>query len=444
MIDILGTLYTPGTYGTNGQTMTVITEPVALPGYHVNTLEPVEGWDAYLVVPTLPRRVFAGAATTCYKFPSESEFLLARTAAGLDPLPLRDAKIQNQGWFGSCVGQSISGIGEVALGARGKFIELSPMFVYYNARKAASVHLNKPIEDGGTSVFLALGIATKQGIAREDLWPEGTDPLLEPSAIAYADGATRKVGRYEAVGLDTTTMHRNRLNDIHVALACRMGVVFAIPLRRAFYDIRGPLAIHGLMYPTPAVGTSDPDFIGYHAMHIVGIDLDAGYLIVENSWGAEWGDGGHWAMPLRALYSCFELFAMREFAGERFEIPETLRIRKNPIESNYGRAYRLYRAAFGRTPDAGGLAFWVTALDNSYTLQQIAAGFIDSAEFRARYGDAPTDAEFAASLYANILYRTPDPTGHQFWLDRLADGVPRADVLAAVSESAENKQGALW
>jgi hypothetical protein len=89
MIDILGTLYTPGTYGTNGQTMTVITEPVALPGYHVNTLEPVEGWDAYLVVPTLPRRVFAGAATTCYKFPSESEFLLARTAAGLDPLPLQ-------------------------------------------------------------------------------------------------------------------------------------------------------------------------------------------------------------------------------------------------------------------------------------------------------------------------------------------------------------------
>jgi hypothetical protein len=83
MIDILGTLYTPGTYGPD---LTVITEPVALPGYHVNTLEPVEGWDAYLVVPALPRRVFAGAPTVCYKFPSEAEFLLARTAAGLDPV----------------------------------------------------------------------------------------------------------------------------------------------------------------------------------------------------------------------------------------------------------------------------------------------------------------------------------------------------------------------
>ena len=83
MIDILGTLYTPGTYGPD---MTVITEPVALPGYHVNTLEPVEGWDDYLIAPTQPRRVFAGAATVCYKFTDEAAFLAARTAAGLDPV----------------------------------------------------------------------------------------------------------------------------------------------------------------------------------------------------------------------------------------------------------------------------------------------------------------------------------------------------------------------
>lgn len=394
-------------------------------------------------VQSLPQdvRTYVFGSTNADKLTAEFEWDVSKLPRRID---LRDAKVQNQGGYQSCVGQSISGAAEIALGARDRVVELSPLFLYYNSRKELSNILHTPIADTGTSIFTALGVATKMGVCREELWPEGTSPLQEPSALAFADGLTRKIGRYEAVGLQTATITRNRLNDIHVALYCGMPVVFAIGLREAFYHITGPLDTHNTQYPRPAVGSYESDFVGNHAMQIVGIDLDKGYLIIENSWGLEWGDEGHWAMPFRALFGCFDCFAIREFAGERFDIPEDLRIRKNPIESAYGKAYRLYRAAFGRTPDAGGLEFWIKALDNGYTLQQIAAMFIDSAESRARYGDHPTSAEFVAALYANILYRTPDPGGYQFWLDRLADGVPRADVLAAVSESDENKLGALW
>lgn len=357
---------------------------------------------------------------------------------------LRDSDIQNQGGFSSCVGQAISGACEMALGARYRFKELSPLYVYYNSRKVLSDIMHTPVQDTGTSVFVALGTATKLGVAQEVLWPEGTDPNQEPSVAAFADGKSRLIGRYEAVGLDTTQIKRNRLNDVLVAIYCGMPVVFATPLREAFYHITGPLDTHAEQYPKAYASTYDPDYIGNHAMHIVGYDMDKEYFIVENSWGDEWGDKGYWAMKFLALYSCFELFAIREFAGERFEIPEGLRIRKNPIESNYGKAFRLYRAAFGRTPDAAGHQYWIKALDDGYTLSQIANWFLVSPEFHALYGDSPTNEEFATSLYTNVLRRTPDAAGIAWWLERLNEGVPRADVLVGFSESDENKAGALW
>ena len=81
-IDILGTIYAPGTYDAEGNT---IVAPVALPGYHVNTTVAVMEWDAFKIAPTTPRRVFGGHLTVFYSFADEAEFLAQRTAAGLDP-----------------------------------------------------------------------------------------------------------------------------------------------------------------------------------------------------------------------------------------------------------------------------------------------------------------------------------------------------------------------
>lgn len=60
-IDVIGTIYEGGTYDDQGE---VITPPVALDGWHVNTmgLAP-EAWDAYLVVVNSPARVFLGGPT---------------------------------------------------------------------------------------------------------------------------------------------------------------------------------------------------------------------------------------------------------------------------------------------------------------------------------------------------------------------------------------------
>jgi len=108
------------------------------------------------------------------------------------------------------------------------------------------------------------------------------------------------------------------------------------------------------------------------------------------------------------------------------------------IDGTAGQAYRLYKAAFDRVPDLPGLGYQMNALDQGFTLSQVATAFIASPEFQARYGNV-TDTQFITLLYQNVLDRAPDPGGLQFHLDELAHGETRGDVLVHFSDSPENK-----
>jgi HD superfamily phosphodiesterase len=108
------------------------------------------------------------------------------------------------------------------------------------------------------------------------------------------------------------------------------------------------------------------------------------------------------------------------------------------IDGNAGEAYRLYQAAFGRTPDKAGLGFWIHAMDHGETLAEVASGFIGSAEFAAKYGADLGDAAYVDALYANVLHRAADAGGVDFWMHTLQLG-SRAQLLVDFSESQENQ-----
>jgi hypothetical protein len=108
------------------------------------------------------------------------------------------------------------------------------------------------------------------------------------------------------------------------------------------------------------------------------------------------------------------------------------------IAGNAGESYRLYQAAFNRTPDKAGLGYWIDAMDHGQNLKTVAANFIDSAEFHQMVGANPTDAQFVDALYQNVLHRAPDAAGYDFWLHAI-QVAPRAEVLVNFSESAENQ-----
>ncbi len=57
-LDVIGPIYRGGTY--DPDTGEVITPPVLLEGWHVNYIGDLpDGWDAYVVTPEQPVRVFA-------------------------------------------------------------------------------------------------------------------------------------------------------------------------------------------------------------------------------------------------------------------------------------------------------------------------------------------------------------------------------------------------
>jgi len=100
--------------------------------------------------------------------------------------------------------------------------------------------------------------------------------------------------------------------------------------------------------------------------------------------------------------------------------------------------YRLYQAAFDRTPDVQGFGFWVDAADNGTSLAVIAEDFSGSLEFSQTYGDALTDDALIDIFYRNVLDRDADPEGADYWLNELDSGSTVAAVLVGFSNSIEN------
>lgn len=105
-----------------------------------------------------------------------------------------------------------------------------------------------------------------------------------------------------------------------------------------------------------------------------------------------------------------------------------------------GQAYRVYQATFDRAPDLAGLGYWIKQMDGGMSDPEVAARFIDSAEFRSLYGTNPTTTQLVDAFYHNALHRTPDQGGLDFYVNQIDTGQKSvAQVLADLSESPENQ-----
>ncbi|MEM1344788.1 MAG: DUF4214 domain-containing protein [Pseudomonadota bacterium] len=112
----------------------------------------------------------------------------------------------------------------------------------------------------------------------------------------------------------------------------------------------------------------------------------------------------------------------------------------------------LYEAGLDRDGniDLPGLNFWIDQREDGLTLRQLSNAFLRSIEFNENFGEPfdtsdprfLTDEPFVRALYENVLDRTADQPGLDFWqsiLDRPA--FDRQALLIAFSESNENRLG---
>ena len=105
-----------------------------------------------------------------------------------------------------------------------------------------------------------------------------------------------------------------------------------------------------------------------------------------------------------------------------------------------GEMFRIYNAAFSRFPDNNGLKYWIKQYSEGIDNYEIVSkSFLGSNEFINKYGSDLTNEAFVEKLYINILGRTYDQEGYNYWTGNLNNNVEeRWSVLWNISQSNEN------
>lgn len=99
---------------------------------------------------------------------------------------------------------------------------------------------------------------------------------------------------------------------------------------------------------------------------------------------------------------------------------------------------RLYYAYFDREADPSGLEYWVNAHDyGDVDLDQISQFFAESHEFETAYGDIE-NSRFVSLVYHNVMKRTPDRQGYDYWIQQLDSGrLTRGKLMNLFAQSIE-------
>jgi large repetitive protein len=100
----------------------------------------------------------------------------------------------------------------------------------------------------------------------------------------------------------------------------------------------------------------------------------------------------------------------------------------------------LYRAAFGRAPEAAGLSYWSQP---GMQLSDLAKGILQGAEWLADNAASMGNTEFVQTLYRHVLGRDGEVAGMTYWVGVLAGGAGRAEVLQYMALSDEHRKAAL-
>jgi hypothetical protein len=102
-----------------------------------------------------------------------------------------------------------------------------------------------------------------------------------------------------------------------------------------------------------------------------------------------------------------------------------------------GFTQRFYSKFQGRTPDLGGLTYWVDRLvAKESSAADLAIGFASSSEF---IGKNLSNEEYVATLYKAFMDREPDLSGQTYWVNKLTLGHSRKFLLSRFLDSQEFK-----
>lgn len=205
---------------------------------------------------------------------------------------LRDqcSPVANQGAFGACTSfATVKGLQEFLMKKAGRFEPQSPAFIWANSRR----QIGQKGQDSGVPTEFAMKMLDAYGSVPEEKFPYLASALHSDEAARHdfltsqPDGALTKAGKKNRLmkGYKVVT----KLSAVRNSLADGVPVLLAMKV----YKSMNKVGADGML-PMPG---KDDEFRGGHAVIAVGYDSQKRVLIVRNSWGPKWADGGYFYMP---------------------------------------------------------------------------------------------------------------------------------------------------
>lgn len=333
---------------------------------------------------------------------------------------------KNQGFPNDCQSNGFATIYETLhKRATGQRAQLSRTWLYGQGFRHDGL---TPDLKSAPSMAAVQAVAEQQGVPLEYDWPY-METYIHTAATEHV-----KALAHQRRASHSFTIQPDPYNGVEVGQQVRaslaqgylVGVSFK--LRAWFRDLTGPENTH------LAQAYGDQTHTANH--FVVVIDCDDNFpgfvLRVVNCVGSGFGcpEDDTALVSSNWLKDAITITCVRGFAGhtDRFTYD---------ADGIPGQVYRLYRAAFDRLPDKGGMGYHIDNMARGVTLADVASQFIASPEFQSKYG-ALGNRAFVELLYRNVLHRPGDAGGIDFHTANLDAGrTARHDTLVSFSASPE-------
>ncbi|MGB3624290.1 MAG: C1 family peptidase [Henriciella sp.] len=218
--------------------------------------------------------------------PVEAPMLMGSQGSLPDRIDLREfcSPVEHQQKTNSCTANAIVGALEYhQRRAKQPQIDLSRLFVYYNARRLSDME-NK---DVGSFIHHVMAAVLAYGACEERIWP--FQPAMvntQPTQAAYQNAMLHEAVQYARTPLGPAVFQ---------ALASGLPIVFGAVFPSSLYQEAhqtGTMSVHTEAFERPQMG---------HAMLIVGYDMPSKTWLVRNSWGEQYAEKGYFRIPFDTM-----------------------------------------------------------------------------------------------------------------------------------------------
>lgn len=189
-------------------------------------------------------------------------------------------EVEDQSTFNACTANAGCSALELMYKKNGKLVNLSRMYLYYYTRQLSNI-----VGDSGAYPRNIGKALLTYGVCYEPTWPYvAADITTPPTTTAIAEAAPFKITSYEQIIGDVLPQIKN-------AVAQGIPVLLTMTVNQSFMSLSGAWTTH-----TWDTSSASP-LLGTHEVLVIGYDDVAGRLLIENSWGPAWADGGFFGMP---------------------------------------------------------------------------------------------------------------------------------------------------